>query len=65
LKEKRLKDIISRFKNGGCRKGTRLFNEIPLLTASPKKLTRFFLSLGAVYSTGSSNISKKLILALP
>ena len=57
LKEKLISEKILRFRNSGCRKNSRLFREIPLFTASPKKLARLFLSLGTVYSTGSSEYS--------
>ena len=60
LKEKLLSDKVLRFRNGGCRRNTKLFDEIPLFNAAPKKLTRFFLSLGAVYSTGSSKLTRFL-----
>jgi len=57
LKEKLISEKILRFRNSGCPKNSRLFREIPLFSASQKKLARLFLSLGTVYSTGSSECS--------
>jgi hypothetical protein len=54
---------LQQFRATGCRKGSKLFTEIPVFNSAQRKLARFFISLGTVYSVGSSeNIGNALVV---
>jgi hypothetical protein len=57
------KKLLASFRVAGCPStSAKLLAQIPLFSPAPKKLARFFLSLGTVYSVGSSKTTLKLKL---
>jgi hypothetical protein len=49
------KKLLASFRAAGCPStSSNIVQQIPLFTPAPRRLTRGFLSLGAVYSLGSS-----------
>ena len=57
------KKLLAGFRAAKCPStSAKLLAQIPLFSPAPKKLARFFLSLGTVYSVGSSKTTFKLKL---